>query len=60
MLLFVPPPPPDDPDMLDKSSPDYGMRMRTIVSAFVFGVASWAILIAFIRRLLGLRYALAR
>jgi hypothetical protein len=43
----------DDPDMLDRSSPDYGMRMRSIVSAVVFGVASWAILIAFVRRLLG-------
>jgi hypothetical protein len=54
MLLFVPPAPPDDPDFLDKTCPDYGMRMRTILSAVVFGVASWAILIAFLRRWLGL------
>jgi hypothetical protein len=59
-MLFVPPEPPDDPDFLDRSSPDYGMRMRTIVSAFFFGIASWAILIAFLRRWLGLSHALAR
>lgn len=44
---------PDDPDFLDRSSPDFVLRMRGMTSAVLIGVGFWAGLIYAIRRLLG-------